>query len=64
MVNRKAAGKAGERRSELMKPPRQGLQGVKRGHCFCLACDCANVCVCLCVFMACVYSLEAVDEPL
>ena len=43
LVNRKAAGKAGERRSELMKPPRQVLQGVKHGHCFCLACE--RVCV-------------------
>lgn len=45
LVNKIAAGKAGERRSELMKPPRQGLQGVKRGHCFCLACECVCMCV-------------------
>lgn len=47
LVNRKAAGKAGECRSELMKPPRQGLQGVKHGHC--LACECVNICVCVCL---------------
>ena len=76
LVNRKAAGKAGERRSELMKPPRQVLQGVKHGHCFCLACErvcvcvCMWVCECLCARMClcphglCVSSLEAVDEPL
>ncbi len=69
LVNRKAAGKAGECRSELMKPPRQVFQSVKHGHCFCLACECDYVCVCVCLyFYACillafVYSLEAVDEP-
>lgn len=42
-----------------MKAPKQGLQGLKCGHCFCLACECVNVFV-----YACVCSLEAVDEPL